>query len=353
MPKLAVLLPARDAARTVRAAAVSMLRQSVRDLALVCVDDGSTDGTSEVLAKLAERDARVRVVRTEGVGIARALMAGLAHCDAPFVARMDADDLSHPRRLEAELAALDADPALAAVGCRVRLFPRREVKPGMARYAAWLNSLVTSELCARDLFVEAPLVHPAALIRRDALLRAGGWRDGLFPEDYDLWLRLASNAPRFRASPVAEPSPAPPPGGALANVPRTLFAWRESPGRLTRVDPRYDLSRHVALKCFHLARGFLAGHGEVALWGAGETGRAFADALAKEGIGVALFVDVDARKVGRTLRGAPVIGVSEVERARGRLPLLVAVGAPGARDLIRAELGRRGFAELADYVCVA
>jgi S-adenosylhomocysteine hydrolase len=131
-----------------------------------------------------------------------------------------------------------------------------------------------------------------------------------------------------------------------------LLAWRESPGRLTRTDPRYALPRHVSLKADWLVAGPLAGRREVVLWGAGETGRAFARALASRGVGVALFLEVDRRKIGRTVLGAPVISFEEAERARG-LPLLVAVGAPGARELIRAELGRRGFVETRDYRCVA
>jgi GT2 family glycosyltransferase len=334
LPRIAVLMPARNAAATVRAAAVSILRQTERDLALVCVDDGSTDGTAEVLDRLAARDPRVRVLRGPGEGIARALNRGLAACDADVVARMDADDVAHPRRLAVELEALRADPALAAVGSRVRLFPRRLVRAGMRRYAEWLNGLVTPELVVRDLLVEAPLVHPASAIRRDALLRAGGWRDGPFPEDYDLWLRLAAD------------------GARLTNVPEPLLDWRESADRATRKDPRYALPRHVALKCAFLARHVLGARREVALWGAGETGKAFSDALRAEGIATALFVEVDRAKFGRIVRGAPVVSFEDVARARG-LPLLVAVGAPGARPLIRAELAKRGFEELRDYRCVA
>jgi hypothetical protein len=334
VPRVAVLLPARDAAATLRAAAASILRQTERDLALVCVDDGSTDGTAEVLERLAARDRRVVVVNGPGEGIARALNRGLAGCDAEVVARMDADDVAHPRRLALQREALAADRSLAAAGARVRLFPRRVVRAGMARYAAWLNGLTTPERVARDLFVEAPLVHPAAAIRREALERAGGWRDGPFPEDYDLWLRLAEA------------------GGGLTNVAATLLDWRESAGRLTRTDPRYDLARHVALKAEFLARGPLAGRREVALWGAGETGKAFADALGARGISVALFVEVDPNKIGRRVRGAPVVAYGEAGRARG-LPFLVAVGAPGARDLIRAELARQGFEEPRDFRCVA
>jgi hypothetical protein len=334
VPRVAVLLPARDAAATLRAAAVSVLRGTFRDLALVVVDDGSSDATAEVAERLAGRDARVRVVRGPGEGIARALNRGLAAVDAALVARMDADDVAWPRRLALQVEALEADPSLAAAGSRVRLFPGALVRDGMRRYAAWLNSLTTPALVARDLFVEAPLVHPAALLRRGPLEAAGGWRDGPFPEDYDLWLRLAAA------------------GGRLTNLPATLLDWRESAGRLTRTDRRYALPRHVALKCAALAAGPLAGVREVALWGAGETGRAFCDALAAEGVRVATFVEVDRRKIGRTIRGARVVSWEAVDGVRG-LPLLVAVGAPGARDLIRAELVRRGFEEMRDFRCVA
>jgi glycosyltransferase involved in cell wall biosynthesis len=334
MPRVAVLMPARDAARTVRAAASTILRQTWRDLALVAVDDGSSDDTLARLHRLAERDPRVRVVAGPGEGIARALNRGLASCDADFVARMDADDLAHPERLAVQLEALDADRSLAAVGSQVRLFPGRLVRPGMQRYAAWLNGLTRAALVDRDLFVEAPLVHPAAVIRRDALEAVGGWRDGPFPEDYDLWLRLAAT------------------GRALTNVPRLLLGWRESAGRLTRTDGRYGLDRHRALKAAALARGWLSGRREVALWGAGETGKAMADALAAEGIRATIFVEVDPKKIGRTVRGAPVVGVADLQRARG-LPLLVAVGAPGARELIRAELQRERWEEVREFRCVA
>jgi hypothetical protein len=334
VPRVAVLLPARDAAATLRTACASILRQSWRDLQLLVVDDGSTDATPALLDELAARDPRLRVLRGPGEGIARALQRGLAACDAEVVARMDADDVAWPRRLEVQVAALEADPSLAAVGARVRLFPRALVRDGMRRYVAWLNGLTSRELVARDLYVEAPLVHPAATIRREALEAVGGWRDGPFPEDYDLWLRLSAR------------------GGGLANVPSTLLDWRESGGRLTRTDGRYGLDRHVALKCAALAAGPLAGAQEVALWGAGETGRAFADALLLEGLRVTTFVEVDRRKIGRTIRGAPVVSYQEVARLRG-LPLLVAVGAPGARDLIRAELVKQGFEEPRDFRCVA
>ncbi len=204
----------------------------------------------------------------------------------------------------------------------------------MRRYVEWVNGLTTPALVRRDLLVESPLVHPAASIRRSALERLGGWREGPFPEDYDLWLRCAEA------------------GGELENVPVPLLLWRERPDRATRRDPRYALESHLRLKCAHLRRTVLSRADEVAVWGAGKTGKKLASALLREGVRVALFVEVDPRKIGRTVRDAPVFPVEEVSRARG-LPLLVAVGVPSARPLIRAELARQGFEELRDFWCVS
>ncbi len=334
MPRISVLLPARNAATTLRAAAVSILRQTERDLSLFCVDDGSQDGTLDVLSRLAERDRRLRVIQGPGEGIPLALERGRKVCDAEVIARMDADDVAHPRRLALQLEALRADPSLAAVGGRIRLFPRRSLREGMIRYAAWLNGLTTPEELERDLLVEAPLVHPATCIRASALAQAGGWRSGPFPEDYDLWLRLSAA------------------GGRLANVPAPVLAWREGPTRATRTDDRYALDRHIALKCSYLAQHVLERGSEVVLWGAGPTGKAFADALQAVGIGVRAFLEVDPAKIGRTARSAEILSYREAPRFRG-LPILVAVGAPGARDLIRGELRGMGFVELRDFRCVA
>jgi hypothetical protein len=247
---------------------------------------------------------------------------------------MDADDVAHPRRLALQLEALHADRSLAAVGGRVRLFPRRALRAGMIRYAAWLNALVTPKLVERDLLVEAPLVHPAAAIRASALAAADGWRHGPFPEDYDLWLRLSAA------------------GGRLTNLPAFVLDWREAPGRATRTDDRYALERHVALKCAHLADHVLAHGTEVVLWGAGPTGKAFADGLHARGVGVRAFLDVDPAKIGRVVRGVRILSYTEAVGFRGT-PILVAVGAPGARELIRGELRTAGLEELRDFRCVA
>jgi glycosyltransferase involved in cell wall biosynthesis len=328
-----VLLPARDAEATVRAAVESMLAQSLGDLEVVAVDDGSVDGTPAELARLAERDARVRVLRTKGLGLVGALNVGLEACRAPLIARMDADDVSLPSRIEASVAALDADPSLSGVGTGVEIF--RDDRPpshNLQAYGRWLSSLTSPELVFRDRLIESPLCHPSVTLRRSALEAAGGWRDGDFPEDWDLWLRLLES------------------GHRLTVLPQVLHRWRDHDRRLTRRDARYAIERHLDLKADVLAKRF-AGV-PLTLWGATETGRGLARRLIARGALVHRFVELAPRKVGQTIHGAKVVA-PEALAGPGDGHLLSCVAAKGARQDIRGWLAARGWLEVRDFTCVA
>jgi hypothetical protein len=246
---------------------------------------------------------------------------------------MDGDDIAHPRRLELQANLLDADPGVGLTACAFRHFPRPALKQGMLAYEAWQNGLTSHELIMRDLFVESPFVHPSVMMRRDLLLSAGGYRDCGWPEDYDLWLRMAVAGIRF------------------ARLPQTLFFWRDHPGRATRTMDEYSHNAFRACKLHHLLSGFLAGRKTVIMAGAGLEGRAWQRLLAAEGIMVSSWLDVDPRKTGRTLHGAPVIHPHEL-RLSGEV-MLVAIGVRGAREEFRRLVLPMGLREGLDFICVA
>lgn len=333
-PRVSVLMPVRDAAPTLGAAMDSVRAQTLRDWELVAVDDGSTDGSLALLRDAARDDPRIRVLALPHGGIVAALNAGLAQVRAPLVARMDADDLCLPERLEAQVALLDARPDLGLVGCLIECFPADTVTDGMRHYESWLNSLVDPDHIARERLVESPLVHPSVVVRRAALEAVGAWREGPFPEDYDLWLRLLEAGVR------------------MAKVPRVLLRWRDGEGRLTRTDPRYGRDAFMRLKSAHLARTFLAGRSAVQIWGAGPDGKRWRPMLAEAGVEVVRFFDIDPRKIGgRVGRQVPVLSWERVGEHRDT-PLIAAVGAKGARAQIRAALLGARFHEGADYLFV-
>jgi hypothetical protein len=333
-PSISVLFPVRDARETVRDALASVQAQSLDSWELLAVDDGSRDGSGELLDRIAAEDPRIRVIHEAALGIVAALEAGRREARAPILARLDADDRAAPERLEAQLSYLEAHPEIALCGTHVRYFPRSAVRDGARRYEAWLNSLVRSEHLVRDLWVECPLAHPSFAMRATALDRVGGYREAAWPEDYDLVLRLWAA------------------GEGLGIVPRVLLDWREREGRLSRVDPRYSPAAFRRLKLTLLAATLLRGRDGLVVWGAGPTGKAMARDALRMGIAVRAFVDLDPRKLGQEIHGAPVIPPEGLAAYRGAL-VLVAVGRPGARDEIRADLGRLGWCEGVDFVAVA
>lgn len=325
-------MPVRDAAATVAEALDSLFAQTLADFEVVVVDDGSTDETPDILSRAA-CDPRVRVLPRPARGIVAALNEGLAACHAPFVARMDADDVSLPNRLAAQVRWLASRSDLAAVACLVRCVPEDDLKDGMRAYENWINHLVDPDAIHREIYVESPLPHPAVLVRRSVLLAAGGWRHGAFPEDYDLWLRLDAAGARF------------------AKVPEVLLHWREGGRRLSRVDPRYSATAFLACKAEHLVSGFLRERPAVQVCGAGRDAKAWGRELGRRGIRVERWFEVDPRKIGQTVAGARVLPwpPSIVHRDR---PLLAAVGRPEARARIRADLEARGWRETVDWWAV-
>ncbi|MGB5880726.1 MAG: glycosyltransferase [Thermoanaerobaculia bacterium] len=337
-PSISVLLPVWNAEPYLEECLQSLAVQSWTDFEVVAVDDGSDDGSSERLTDWQARDARFRLVRLPHQGLVTALNAGLDRCRGELVARMDADDVTDPRRLELQANLLRQDPSLDLVACLVRHFPDESVGQGYRIYEEWLNNLVEHDDILRERFVESPMPHPAVMARRRVLAEAGGYRETGGPEDYDLWLRLAAAGKRF------------------CKVPEYLYFWREHPDRLTRTDSRYAVERFLACKAHHLARGPLVGRERVIVWGAGQTGRRLSKHLIREGVPLQAFIDIDPAKVGRTLRGLPIRLPAELPQltsAAKSCVILAAVSSRGARKLIRNRLGELGYSEAEDFWCVA
>jgi len=326
VPSISVLLPARDAEATVSTAARCILQQTFGDLELIAVDDGSSDATRARLEAL--RDARVRVLDGGGKGLVHALNLALACARGRLIARMDADDECDPRRLELSASALEG---LDGVGTQVEIFrDDRPVSPNLRAYGAWLNTLTSPALLYRDRYVESPLCHGSVLLRRDVLERAGGWADGDFPEDWDLWLRLLES------------------GARLSCVPYVLYRWRDHDRRLTRTDARYALDRQAAMKARYLA----ARHRRLIIAGAGRTGLQLARLLRGHGVEIERFLDVNPKKVGTRIEGIAVMGPDDAGPPRGT-HLVAAAGSKGARDEIRRHLATLGWIEGDHFTCAA
>jgi len=184
-PLVTVLLAVHDGEPYLQAALASILGQTVSDLELLVVDDASVDGTPGVLARL--EDSRVRILRNdEQQGLAASLNRGLDEARGAYVARLDADDVAMPRRLERQLARVRSAPSAAVVGSAVL-----ELDEAWRVGAVHAMPTGVAELRWASLF-SSPFFHPSVLAERAVLDRSGLRYDTGFEEseDYDLWARL-------------------------------------------------------------------------------------------------------------------------------------------------------------------
>lgn len=210
MTFVSVLLPVYNGTRYLERAAGSILQQTHRDLELIVLDDGSTDGSGAMAEALG--DSRVRVIRSErNQGLATTLNRGLREARGSIVARQDADDLSHPRRLEKQVAFLESNRDIGLLGSQAWLMDERGHCFGVLEHACGHESLVW------ELSFDNAFVHSSVAFRRDAALTGcGGYDESwAYNQDYDLWLRLA---PRTR----------------LANLPERLVALRSHRASMTQ-----------------------------------------------------------------------------------------------------------------------
>lgn len=337
-PRVSIVMPMRDADAYLGECLSSIAAQTLADFELLAVDDGSRDAGPARAAAWAGRDRRIRLLRRPPDGLVAALNHGLREARAPLVARMDADDRMHPRRLELQHQAMARDPALVLVGSRVRAFARHELRRGTHEYMRWQNACLSERQIREQIYVESPFTHPSVMLRRDRVLALGGYREGPFPEDYELWLRLAAAGCRMR------------------KLDLELLEWRQHPHSSSRRDPRCSRAAFDTLRARYLAADpRLAPARELVVWGAGRRTRARCRWLLARGRPISAWVDIDPRKIGNRVQGVPVHPPCWLAAQRARVPapfVLGYVASHGAREQIARALVEMGYAPGRDFLMV-
>lgn len=185
---ISVLMPVRDGERFIAEAVESVLVQTFAEFELLVVDDGSADSTPQILERLAAADPRLVVHRREpGRNLAEILNVAAELAQTPLLARLDADDVALPNRLQLQTEFLAQNPDVALLGGQALLIDESGREFGRAEYPTG-DAELHEALRERN-----PFVHSAMAMRRDAFEAVGGYRVNFdFAEDLDLWLRIAA-----------------------------------------------------------------------------------------------------------------------------------------------------------------
>lgn len=226
-PAVSVCMPVYNGERYLREAVDSILNQSFGDFELLILDGGSTDGSPAILQDYAARDPRIRLTSRPGMRLTASLNEMLDQARGEFIARMDADDISLPERLERQVQYLRGHPECVLVGSAALV-----IDPEGDPLSVWFTETTHEVLDARNLdlsLLESSLCHPAVMMRRRIVLDAGKYDMGCLAEDLDLWLRLAER-------------------GRLANLPEPLLKYRFHSSNKNRADRAQDALRQIIVQ---------------------------------------------------------------------------------------------------------
>ncbi|MBA4319137.1 MAG: hypothetical protein C0412_12120 [Flavobacterium sp.] len=191
-PVISVIMPVYNGAFFLRDAIESILNQGFTDFEFIIINDGSKDDSASIINEYVKKDSRIRFINQEqNSGLIDVLNMGLSLAKGEYIARMDADDISHPKRFDLQCRFLDSHPDIGVVGSNVHFIDSvgRRISnflnnPRLPQTPNQINWALCFSCC---------LMHPTIMARRELLINAGGYNKlAKHAEDYDLWVRMTA-----------------------------------------------------------------------------------------------------------------------------------------------------------------
>jgi len=331
--QVTVLLPFYQVGAEFDVAIESIVNQTFRDWELLLVSNNGCEAGIHIAEKWMGHDTRIRMIEEPRQGVAFALNTGLNHCLPPYVARMDADDISHPDRLKAQYEYLETHTGIDVVSSQTTFQSDIPGSEGFSIFVNWQNNIITPEEHALFRFIESPLAHPTIMFRKKLIEMHGPYHTGPVPEDYEMWLRWMDR------------------GTGFYKIPRPLLTWNDHSGRLSRTHENYSREAFYQVKCEYLARWIkrhVGANKKIVVCGSSRIGRKRAAMLSEQGVDVYGFTDV--RK--RPNREVRFIRLEEI-REPGPWFLINFIARRGVGEAIRTHFTALGFREGKDFILAA
>jgi len=328
---ISVVLPFFNAARTLDAAINCIAEQSFSEWELILVDNNSSDQGRAIAQQWVARDSRIQLLSEPQQGVAFAMNRGIHAAQYELIARMDADDLTHPERLQLQFAFMQQHPAIDVLATQVQFTSDLEHHQGFLHYVEWQNALLTHDAISNKRFVDASLVQATTLIRRSAYERFGYYDTNDVPDDFELWLRWFHQGMRC---------------GKLDTV---LYTWQDSLSRLSRSHPHYSTEAFDAIKFKWLAAWLKREqpNRSVIILGTSKLCQARVAQLQGHGIAITAYSDVS----GKPVPGFDFIEPDTLHAENGFLVSMISQRNAG--DRIAAFLTGQGLVEGKDFLLCA
>jgi glycosyltransferase involved in cell wall biosynthesis len=336
--KVSIILPFKNSAKTMQSCISSIKAQSLKDWELIAVNDHSNDDSFSRSSSILAKDKRIRILQNDGEGLVDAINFGIKRSSSQIIARMDADDRMHPDRLRLQIEYLEKNFDVGLVSSLVRHVKiGNHNTNGFQSYVDWINQTISFKDILMNRFTESPLAHPSIMIRKELFFKFGFYKNGDFPEDYELWLRLLEKGIRFE------------------KLNKYLLEWNDSETRLSRNDKRYKLSSFQILKAHYLKKWLFSNiHKDIPIhaWGYGKFAKQQARYLLDEGIEITCIYEIDKKKINKSKLSIPVVHFQTVPKP-GRCFILVLIGKGKVRGKISNFLKSKGYVIGINFLHVA
>lgn len=194
-PRISVIMPAYNAQNFIRKSIESILNQTLTDLEFIIINDGSSDSTLEIIQEYQRNDSRIKILNQENRGIVKSLNRGIMHSKGDYIARMDADDICWPERLEKQLQYLKENPKIDLISCGYQPIDEHDKNIGEPILHPSNENALKIALC-----FSSPICHPGVMAKREVFSN--------FPykekvsEDHALWISIAR---KYLISNIEEP----------------------------------------------------------------------------------------------------------------------------------------------------
>lgn len=326
-PDISILLPFhREEVSVFKACVESVRAQTCSSWTCLLLGDGAHPALVEMARELERDDPRFSVHTFDHRGIVDTLNFGLEKVETPFTTRMDADDICHPDRLHHQLHLARQHTGNFLISSKIR------IQGGMARFADWVNAVADHDAIVREALVDCGAPHPTWFFPTKEFRDLGGYRNGPFPEDYELFLRMVDRGWRFLP------------------CPEILLTMTHHRNRLTKKDVRYTPESFRFLK-WEFFRVRYGKRRVVKIIGGGITARAWLRMFLDEHNPVEAVLDIRPTRIGKNLLGVPVWTYG----ARPFSPkvfYVVALPRLEQRDQVRRDLRAAGLEEQKHFICV-